>query len=317
MYLQNQLAKSQHWKNFIVQVAPEKVGACEHEYLEDVMTAKPIYGPPPRSDRSSRSFAMVSTLIALAATTVVTTGVGSLFQYVSWLNSARLEDANSQAKRSSELYEKVAQSIGKRYYSTYLYLAAVRDIVNTPANDGDLIKFYLNLNHRRLDQFYKEIQLWNENYDKLLTSVDFVFDSPFGVTERVENAKLTKISCDQKIVDQFGPQQLNYNSLKIQLAAINHCFVESTTEFAAERDKAVLDANYRIDETKKTKANVAINNVAAMANEFRCHALFRVQYFQSVRQNVVSPLNWTGGKFDKQNSAQFFDDAWKKCKLTK
>jgi hypothetical protein len=303
-------------ENFILRAASANVGACE--YLEDVMTPKPVYGPPPKSDRSSGPFTAVSTLIALAATTLVTTGVGSLFQYVSWLNSARLEDANSHAKRSSELYEKVAQSIGKRHYSTYLYLAAVRDIVNTPANDGDLTKFYLNLNHHRLDQFYREIQSWNENYDKLLTSVDFVFDGPFGVAELVENAKLAKISCDQKIVDQFGPQRLNYNSLKIQLAAINHCFVESITEFGVERDKALRDATYRIDEAKKEKANIAINNVASMANEFRCHALFRVQYFQSVRQNVVSPVNWVSGtKFDKEKSAQFFEDAWKKCKLTK
>jgi hypothetical protein len=145
-----------------------------------------------------------------------------------------------------------------------------------------------------------------------------VFDSPFGVAERVENAKLSKISCDQKIVDQFASQQLNYNSLKVQLAAINHCFVEAIAEFSEEREKALMDATYKIDEGKKKKANVAINNVASMANEFRCHALYRVQYFQSVSQNVVSPFNWfSGGKFDKANSTQFFDDAWKKCKLTK
>ena len=116
----------------------------------------------------------------------------------------------------------------------------------------------------------------------------------------------------------FGPQKLNYNSLKIQLAAINHGFVESVAEFSAERDRALADASYRIDESKKVKANTAINSVASMANEFRCHALYRVQYFQSVRQNVVAPLNWiNGGKFDKTNSAQFFEDAWKKCKHTK
>jgi hypothetical protein len=297
-------------------VAAEGVNAPIH--LERAMAQKLIYGPPPKSERSGGRFTAISTLMALAATTVVTTGVGSLFQYVSWLNSARLEDANGQAKHASDLYDNVAQSIGKRYYSTFLYLAAVRDIVNIPAGDGDLMKFYLKLNHQRLDQFHKELQSWNETYDKLLTSVDFVFDCPFGVAERVENAKLANISCDLKIVDQFGPQQLNYNSLKIQLAAINHCFVESTTEFSAEREKALVDANYRIDESKKHRANIAINSVAAMANEFRCHALYRVQYFQSVRQDVVSPLNWlSGGKFDKTNSAKFFEDAWKKCSLTK
>lgn len=282
------------------------------------MASKLTYGPPPKSKSSSSYFAPIVTLLALVATTVVTTGVGSLFQYVSWLNSARLEDANSQAKRASELYEKVAQSIGKRYYATFLYLAAVRDIINTPANDGDLAKFYLRLNHQRLDQFYKELLAWNENYDKLLTSVDFAFDAPFGVVERVENARLAKINCNLKIVDQFGAQQLNYNSLKIQLAAINHCFVESTAEFGAERDKALSDVTYKIDENKKHAANIAINSVAAMANEFRCHALFRVQYFQSVKQNVVSPFNWfSRAKFDKADSDKFFEEAWKKCKLTK
>ncbi len=302
--------------NFIFALRREEINA--RKLLESVMAPKPVYGPPPKKEGTAGPFTTLTTLIALAATTVVTTSVGSLFQYVSWLNSARLEDASSHAKRASELYENIAESIGKRYYSTYLYLAAVRDIVNTPTGEGDLIKFYLKLNHQRLDQFYSELQSWNESYDKLLTSVDFVFDGPFGVAERVENAKLAKISCDQKIVDQFGPQQLNYNSLKIQLAAINHCFVESTTEFSAEREKALLDATYRIGETTKQKANIAINNVAAMANEFRCHALYRVQYFESVKQNVVSPLNWlSSGKFDKTNSAKFFEDAWKKCKLTK
>jgi hypothetical protein len=119
----------------------EEIDARKH--LESVMAPKPVYGPPPRKERSTGPLTTITTLVALAATTVITTGVGSLFQYVSWLNSARVEDANSHAKLASELYEKIAQSIGKRYYSTYLYLAAARDIVNAPAGEGDLIKFYL------------------------------------------------------------------------------------------------------------------------------------------------------------------------------
>lgn len=271
-----------------------------------------------KKDAAGSKFLSLSALMALALTTLVTTGVGSMFQYVSWRNSTRLEVANARANKANELYERIALSIGERYYSTLLYLAATRDFVNASLNDSELRKFHTKLNHDGLQNFYKILQSWNENYDKLLTSVDFIFDGPFGVVERVENVKLNKISCNLKIVDQFAPQKLNYNSLKIQFAAINHCFADSIVEFSAERDRALADANYRIDEKKKQDANNAINNVAAMANEFRCHTLFRLQYFQAAKQSLVSPAGWfSKDGFDKSRSEEFFNKAWQKCKLTK
>lgn len=279
---------------------------------------KPVYGPPARQKSTSGIFSTFSTLIVLGATTVVTTSVGSVFQYVSWFNSTRLDAASHRAKRASEVYEKVAQAIGKRYYSTYLYLAAVRDVVNISNREGELAKFYIQLSHQRLGQFHRELQSWNENYDKLLTAVDFDLDAPFGIAERVEYAKVAKINCVDRMVDQFAPHQLNYNSLKIQLAAINHCFVESTAEFNAERDHALVDSAYRIEETKKQRANTAINNVSAMANEFRCHAQFRIKFLEAERQTIVFPLRWFArGGLDKHTAPAFFEAAREKCKFSK
>ncbi len=278
----------------------------------------PSGNEPSKKDATSSKLLSLSALTALAVTTMVTTGVGSLFQYVSWRNSTKLEVANTRVIKANELYERIALSIGERYYSTLLYLAATRDFVNAPSSDSELQKFHNKLNHERLQEFYKVLRSWNENYDKLLTSVDFVFDGPVGVIERVENGKLNKISCDLNIVEQFAPQKLNYNSLKIQFAAINHCFAESIIEFSAERDHALVDASYRINEKKKQEANIAINNVAAMANEFRCHALFRLQYFQAAKQGLVSPVGWFNkNEFDTSRSEAFFSKAWQKCKLTK
>jgi hypothetical protein len=256
-------------------------------------------------------------LVTVAATAFLTTTIGSLFQYVNWVNSTRVSAATSQASKATALYEQTALAIGKRYYSTFLYLAAVRDIVNHPSGEHAIAKFYQDLSRNRLAEFHREIQAWNENYDKLLTSVDFVFDRPFGVVERVENSKILKINCSTNIVDQFGPHDLNYNSLKIQFAAINHCFAESITAFAAEREHAVIDSTYKIDEKIKTEANLSLNNVAAMANEFRCHALYRVQTFEGKKQGVVSPIFWIrgAGVFGRSTSKEFFNSAWENCKL--
>jgi hypothetical protein len=241
--------------------------------------------------RGQRPFSVFNSIIlpmlVVVGTTLITTGVGSLFQYVSWRNSIKLQEASDRVNNANMAYVKSSIAIGKRYYSTFLYLAAVRDLANLNSANSHLYAFNLDLNRRRFDAYYQQLRDWNETYDQMLTEIDFNMDQPVHIVEHVRNLKLARIDCDQTLIEQIKLHDMNASSLKIQFAAINHCFADSTTEFMDQKDRAVRDPNSNIDEQIKTKTTKAIYAINAMSNEFRCHALRRIQYFNQLKEGAI------------------------------
>jgi hypothetical protein len=266
--------------------------------------------------RGQRPFSVFNSIIlpilVVVGTTLVTTAVGSLFQYVSWRNSIKVQEASDRANSANMAYGKASIAIGKRYYSTFLYLAAVRDLANLKSANNHLYQFNLDLNRRRFDAFYQQLRDWNETYDQILTEIDFSMDRPVQIAEHVRNAKLATIDCGQTLIEQIQLHGMNATSSKIQFAAINHCFFVSTSEFSAQKDEAVKDPTFIVDEQIKTKVNEALYAVNAMANEFRCHALLRIQYFNQLKEEAIfKPIdlfkNATRGWWDSKEDLKGFD----------
>ena len=85
--------------------------------------------------RGPRSFSIFNSLVLPALVALLTTILTSGFQYVSWRNSVLLQNANDVVTRATEAYEAATEMIGKRRYSTLLFVPAMRDIIsaNTPA----------------------------------------------------------------------------------------------------------------------------------------------------------------------------------------
>jgi hypothetical protein len=259
--------------------------------------------------RGQKRFSVFNSIIlplfVVLGTTLVTTAIGSLFQYVSWRNSTKLQEASDRATRANAAYEKASVALGKRYYSTFLYLAAVRDLANLKSANTRLYELNLELNRRRFEAYYQQLRDWNETYDQMLTEIDFSMDRPVQIAEHVTRAKLGKIDCGQTLVDQLTRHDMNGASLKVQFAALSRCLSLVTSEFSGQRDRAVSDPNFVIDEKVKKDANDALDAVNGMANEFRCHALLRIQYFNQLKDDAIfKPVAWIKSKVGRWQSGE-------------
>jgi hypothetical protein len=241
--------------------------------------------------RGKKSFSVYTSIIlpmlAVLGTTLLTTAIASLFQYVSWRNSTKLQEAADRASRATKAYEAASIAIGRRYYSTFLYLAAVRDLANLKPTNTRLYELNVELNKHRFEAYFEQLRDWNERYDQILTEIDFSMDRPAHIVEHVSKPQLAKIDCRQTLIEQLNRHGMNGASLKVQFAAINRCLSIATAEFSGQRDKAIVDQNFVVDERIKGEANDALNDVNGMANEFRCHSLFRIQYFNQLKDEAI------------------------------
>ena len=259
--------------------------------------------------RGKKRFSVYTSIIlpmlAVLGTTLVTTAIASLFQYVSWRNSTKLQEASDRVSRANKAYEAASMAIGRRYYSTFLYLAAVRDLANLKPANTRLYELNVDLNKQRFEAYFQQLRDWNERYDQMLTEIDFSMDRPVQIAEHVTRARLGEMDCSQTLVEQLRRHGMNGASLKVQFAALNRCLSNVTAEFSAQRDKAVVDQNFVIDERIKGDANDALNAVNGMANEFRCHSLFRIQYFSQLKDEAIfKPGVWLKAQLGNRQTGE-------------
>jgi hypothetical protein len=238
---------------------------------------------------------IIITLLTVAGTTVI----GQLFQYVSWRNSTALQRATAQAEHALSTFQKASIAINKRYYATYLFLGATRDLANRKTDvDSKLYKLDVDLSQQRFNGFYTQLKSWNEDYDQILTAIDYSLDGPvLPKHERVgftdfEN-KDDKIDCSNMLVNELPRLKLNVNSLKIQFAALNYCFARSLKEFNEAKDKAIIDNTDVIRDSVKKTASDLNENVRSMSNEFRCFAQHRIGFLERRKQaSIFRPTSW-------------------------
>lgn len=272
--------------------------------------------------RGPRSFSIFNSLVLPALVALLTTILTSGFQYVSWRNSVLLQNANDVVTRATEAYEAATEMIGKRRYSTLLFVPAMRDIIsaNTPAladanesakpaepkqpggealtifaqspvdDVGSLLKLESKLVSVRFEAYYHQLKLWNETYDKLLTDVDHHLDRPIyldtGLVSEPESKygkRLASINCRQPATDELVRLQLNSNSLKLRLAIIRECFSQ-LNDSLDEKKTAVKNGHGTFDQQTAKRARDELWYIHMMANEFRCFALNRIEYYRKQKE---------------------------------
>jgi hypothetical protein len=231
--------------------------------------------------------------------TVATIAISSGIQYLSWLNSIRLQDATAQASRAAAMYDKAASTIGAMSYSTFLAIVATQDIVNRKsAPTSDIGKFNASLDVQRLTAYYDQLTRWNEGYDQLLSGIDFALDRPLlrrtGETSDrnlISSISLHKVDCTQSMPKQMPSIGLKPHALKDQLAVINYCLFKLTDTLDGETTNALANDALTLDPKAKADAEDAWGNLNTMTNVFRCNAQRRLEFLQSEKQYaVVSPM---------------------------
>jgi hypothetical protein len=192
--------------------------------------------------RGRPRFSVFNSIILPLFVSVVTIVCSSLFQYVSWINSVRLQNANEIAAKAAEKYSRVDAVMGQRRYASFLFISSMQNGEKKWSDENSIMKFDSELKKRRFDSYYERLREWNEGYDRLLTDIDYDLDRPLFLQAKLEsegvhvfNAKISKINCALSLSEQLENQELNKDSLKLQFAGINFCFSQIHGTLNAQR----------------------------------------------------------------------------------
>jgi hypothetical protein len=245
--------------------------------------------------RGKPKFSIFNSILLPLIISIATVVFSSAFQYVSWLNTARLQNATETASRASTTYENAASAIGKRRYASFLFVPSTRDLVNLKKPvDSEVYKTQAALNKRRFDAYYEQLRFWNEGYDKLVTDIDYGLDRPIFLMmglpsegNAITIKKIEKIDCTKALSEQLRLNDLNGDSLKAQFAGIARCFYKAISPLSDMKDRAVLDATASIDPGTAERASANLDDITSLANQFRRYALRRIEYFNHQKEVVI------------------------------
>jgi hypothetical protein len=302
-----------------------------------------------------RGFSVFNSIILpliISAATVFFTG---LFQYISWANSVRLQEATDVATRAKKSSEEVTAAIGRRYYATYTFMAALRQlykqkpkspalssaggsettggppIPNLPQPDPEppqldaMSRLDNNLNEQRFKSYYEQLKQWNETIDQLLTEVDYSLDVPafmhaHGAPQGTHQGaaayyqKMKGINCSASLTDELKRLRLNPNSLKLRLVGINYCFIHLNDELRAHKHLEPSAIKWTDDYHRQLERK--LTDIRTMANELRCYAFQRVDYYSSLKeQSIISPYSvWKQLLHEEKRGAlKHFEETAKRC----
>jgi len=94
--------------------------------------------------RGKRRFSIFNSIILPVIVTIVTVLVTGSFQYISWQNTIKLQQATD---RASATYDNASGEIEKRYYATLLFQVSVRNFANQKTEDKRLLNEH-DIEHR-------------------------------------------------------------------------------------------------------------------------------------------------------------------------
>ena len=176
-------------------------------------------------------------------------------------------------------------------------------------DDISLHKVALDNREKRFASYYKQLKLWNENYYRLLTDIEYTLDRPVfaHAGKKIQNSpfskslwdKMAELNCSNPVTEELKKLRVNEDSLKFRFAAINRCFVEVNAgldQLMTEAlNKPLPSIDNLIENLTQSKIKSQLEAVLAMADEFRCYAQQRIDYYNSQKElAIVSPKNaWT------------------------
>jgi hypothetical protein len=297
--------------------------------------------------RGRRQFSIFNSIILPIIVAVATICFSSLFQYVSWLNSVRVQNAADVTANAERAYERAAAAIGVRQYATIVFRPSLKEFIQGARTDLEaaakpdvggasasvpaeiaLLKSDLEIKQERFASYYQQLKVWNENYDRLLTDIDYSLDRPVfeqagQQVEKTSYRRLSQIDCSKSLTQELQRMNFNPNGLKLRFAGINKCFVDthgilgqqvtaaraaiSLSAQRADGGKSVPDFSDAVDSQIKTN----LESLHGKANVFRCYALRRIEYYRTQKElgilSVSSAFRWVSNSFHAEAKAHFED----------
>jgi hypothetical protein len=316
----------------------------ESEQLEQI--GAQLRGPP-------KPFSIFYTIILPLIVSAGTVILSSLFQYISWYNSVNLQSATEVATSAERAYQNAAAAIGTRQYATLAFLPALEDLViekteyeananpsveGNPAPAGQklgsdearrafaiaspLHKFDLDIKQQRFVSYFEHVKSWNENYDHLLTDIDYALDRPVfkeaGKQEGVvvSDKEMSQINCSKSLADEFERLHLDSDSLKLRLGAIHYCFIAANEILRRQLKAAISTSTLHVNDSDDETIAKYIDSLRMKALAFRCNALHRIDYYKDQKElsilSVSSLWRWRSD-VRKQGAKKHLDDTANIC----
>jgi hypothetical protein len=175
-----------------------------------------------------------------------------------------------------------------------VFTTASSDLIVDPAPQF-LTDVNDKLRTRRYEAYYGLLKLWNEGYDQLIADIDYNLDRPIMADAEIPRAaitvfsrKLSNIKCQNSLPEELEKVGLDKHSLKIQFAAINHCFRALHQSLDDQIAKLLNHSLENIDLAVLKAANGNLADIETTANEFRCVALLRIGYYKAQTERSIA-----------------------------
>jgi hypothetical protein len=166
--------------------------------------------------------------------------------------------AGGQGKRTkdNDLAGALANAKRSPEANRMLLSAATPSAEDKKDNDISLHKSALDTKQKRFASYYEQLKLWNENYDHLLSEIEYALDRPvFGQADkknedfRIYRAKIREIDClNYSFSEELEKLHLNGHSLKLRFAVIHNCFMIINNALNKQMNEAISKTLPSFDE---------------------------------------------------------------------
>jgi hypothetical protein len=280
--------------------------------------------------RGPRRFSVFYSIILPLIVSVGTVVISSLFQYVSWYNSVNLQSATDVVTNAEHAYEKAAAAIGTRQYAMLTFLPSLKDLVRAKtefqananaavetypkptgknrtaepkatrsfAGPVSLDKFDLDIKQQWFVSYFEQVKFWNENYDHLLTEIDYAIDRPVfreaGKPDEgalVSDRDMGKVDCSRPFNDELERLNLDASSLKVRFAGTHYCFIATSGVLNRQLAAAVSAVLPTFDVSDEALITKYIDALRMKALAFRCHALHRIDYYKAQKEKSILSIS--------------------------
>jgi hypothetical protein len=195
-------------------------------------------------------------------------------------------------------------------------------------NDISLHKSALDTKQKRFASYYEQLKLWNENYDHLLSEIEYALDRPvFGQADRknedfrIYRAKIRQIDClNYSFSEELEKLHLNAHSLKLRFAVIHNCFMIINNALNKQMNEAISKTLPSFDEPTESQIADKLNALLAMSNEFRCYAHQRIDYYNAQKERAIFSATYVWRWLNDATTTaalKHFDDTAGKCNAQK
>jgi hypothetical protein len=195
-------------------------------------------------------------------------------------------------------------------------------------NDISLHKSALDTKQKRFASYYEQLKLWNENYDHLLSEIEYALDRPvFGQADRknedfrIYRAKIRQIDClNYSFSEELEKLHLNAHSLKLRFAVIHNCFMIINNALNKQMNEAISKTLPSFDEPTESQISDKLSALLAMSNESRCYAHQRIDHYNAQKERAIFSATYVWRWLNDATTTaalKHFDDTAGKCNAQK